>query len=231
MVIENFDPLKGEMLQLLDENGILNNKIAPTLTDEDVLKLYEYMMLSRVADKRAIVLQRQGKMITYIPQSGQEAAAAASVFALKSEDWLVPAFRELAGLLIRGAPLADLFVYLSGNEQGSTHARALNMTPFCIPIGSQILHAVGISWAAKIKKEPIVSMVFFGDGATSEGDFHDGLNFAGVFKIPIIFFCMNNQWAISVPREKQTAKYCAGKMDHIFCGPLLEGFLRVLIDT
>ncbi|MBR9699788.1 pyruvate dehydrogenase (acetyl-transferring) E1 component subunit alpha, partial [Candidatus Woesearchaeota archaeon] len=205
MVIEDFDPLKGEMLQVLDTDGNLSSKYPPSLKDEEVITLYKAMVLSRQMDWKATALQRQGRLITYIPQAGQEAAAAASVFALKKEDWLVPAFRELAGYILRGASLEDLLIYLSGNEQGSKNTASLNMLPLSIPIGSQIPHAVGISWAAKLKKDPIASLVFFGDGASSEADFHEGLNFAGVFKTPTVFFCMNNQWAISTPRSVQTA--------------------------
>ncbi|MDO8480678.1 MAG: pyruvate dehydrogenase (acetyl-transferring) E1 component subunit alpha [Nanoarchaeota archaeon] len=205
MTIEKYDPEKGQMLQILDPDGKLLKGVKGLLSDADVLKLYQVMVLSRMTDKKALAMQRQGRLITYIPQSGQEAAAAASVFALEKTDWIVPAFREMAGWLLRGVRLSEVFTYLRGNEQGSKNFPNHKMTPLSIPIGSQIPHAVGISWAAKLRGEKTVALVFFGDGATSEGDFHEGVNFGGVFKTPTIFFCMNNQWAISVPRTIQTA--------------------------
>jgi len=203
--IDSYDPEEGKQLQILDKDGNLSKDFIPSLTDEDVLKIYKVMVLARMTDKKCIALQRQGRMVTYIPQSGQEAAAVASVYALNKDDWLIPSFREMGGLILRGAHLADILIYLSGNEEGMKNTHLINTTPTSIPIGSQIPHATGITWAMKLQKKQTVGMVFFGDGSTSEGDFHEGLNFAGVFKTPTIFFCMNNQWAISVPREKQTA--------------------------
>ncbi|MBS3106758.1 pyruvate dehydrogenase (acetyl-transferring) E1 component subunit alpha [Candidatus Woesearchaeota archaeon] len=224
MVIENYDPLKGQMLQVLDAEGNLAQGFDGVLKNDDVLKLYQVMTLSRMTDKKALAMQRQGRLITYIPQSGQEAAAAASVYALTFEDWIVPAFREMAGWLLRGAKLKDVFLYLRGNEQGSKNMPKLRMTPLCVPIGSQIPHGVGISWAQKLKGENSITIVYFGDGATSEGEFHEAMNFGGVFKTPTIFFCMNNQWAISLPRSLQTSsKTLAQKA-------VAYGFPGVLVD-
>jgi pyruvate dehydrogenase E1 component alpha subunit len=124
---------------------------------------------------------------------------------LRKEDWIFPAFRELAATLTMGVPLKTFFLYWMGNEMGSRAPEGINVMPVAIPVGTQPLHAVGVAWAAKLKGEKIVTLTYFGDGATSKGDFHEAMNLAGVFKTPTIFFCQNNQFAISVPRKMQTA--------------------------
>ena len=204
MIIDDYDPLKGEILQILDKDGNYNEKFKPTLTDKEVIELYKIMYMGRFTDKKALALQRQGRMVTYVPTAGQEACSVGSVHALKKTDWFVPAFREAPGMFHRGSTLVDLLLYMKGFEKGSQHLREHNMTPMAVPVGTQIVHAVGLSWGAKIKGDKIGVMVHFGDGATSEGDFHEACNFAGVFQTPTVFFCNNNQWAISVPRKHQT---------------------------
>jgi pyruvate dehydrogenase E1 component alpha subunit len=124
---------------------------------------------------------------------------------LRKGDWIFPAFRELAATLTMGVPLKTFFLYWMGNEMGSRAPEGINVMPVAIPVGTQPLHAVGVAWAAKLKGEKIVTLTYFGDGATSKGDFHEAMNLAGVFKTPTIFFCQNNQFAISVPRKMQTA--------------------------
>src|SRR3989338_1183671 len=204
LVIEQYDPLKGQMLQLLDEKGSLSGKHQPMLSDEEALRLYKVMRLCRVMDQKALAMQRQGRMVTYVPTAGQEAASVGAIAALRKEDWVVPAFRETPGQIARGMKLSEVLLWQRGNEQGFSVMPSYRMMPVAVPVGSQTLHAVGISWAMKLRKEPLVAMTFFGDGGTSEGDFHEAMNFAGVFQAPTVFVCQNNQWAISVPRKKQT---------------------------
>jgi pyruvate dehydrogenase E1 component alpha subunit len=163
------------------------------------------MVFIRLADQRALMLQRQGRFGTYAPIWGQEACQMGSTYALQKGDWVIPAFREIGATVMMGIPLKSFYLYWMGNEMGSRASEEINVMPVSVPVGTQTLHAVGVAWAAKIKGDRVVSLVFFGDGATSKGDFHEAMNFSGVFKTPTIFFCQNNQFAISVPRSLQTA--------------------------
>jgi pyruvate dehydrogenase E1 component alpha subunit len=165
------------------------------------------MLLARRFDERLLSLQRQGRIGTFPPISGQEAAHLGAVAALRASDWMVPAFREMAADIWRGRPLESIIVYNNGYNEGSRIPAERNDMPISIPVGSQILHAVGIAWAAKYRGKNDVAMSFFGDGATSQGDFHEALNLAGVFQLPVVFVCQNNQWAISIPRAKQTRSH------------------------
>lgn len=196
---------KIDYLSILDENGVLDEKLAKdTLRDEDVVELYEYLCRCRALDETAFKLQRSGRMGTYPQNKGQEAAAIGSAFALqRGVDWLVPCYRENAALWMHGLPMHYVLLHWMGDERGNQIPAGVKMTPLCIPIGTQMLHATGIGWAMKLQKIPAVSITYFGDGATSEGDFHEAMNFASVFQTPTIFFCQNNHWAISVPRESQ----------------------------
>jgi pyruvate dehydrogenase E1 component alpha subunit len=144
-------------------------------------------------------------MGTYAPIWGQEACQVGSAYVLQRGDWVFPAFRELAASLMMGIPLKTVYLYWMGNEEGSRAPEGINVMPVSIPVGTHPLHAVGVAWAAKIRRDRIVIIAYFGDGATSKGDFHEAMNFAGVFKVPTLFFCQNNQFAISVPRKIQTA--------------------------
>lgn len=194
-------------LQILDENGKLDDKLAKdTLTDDQVIYLYEQMSIGRQLDEIAFKLQRSGRMGTYPQNKGQEANAVGAALALeKGVDWIVPCYRENAALFMHGLPMHYVLLHWMGDERGNQIPDGLKITPLSIPIGTHMLHAVGIAWAMKLRKERGVACTFFGDGATSEGDFHGAMNFAGVQQVPCIFYCQNNQWAISVPRETQTA--------------------------
>ena len=194
-----------EMYQVLDKDGNVNEKRMPKLTDAEIKRMYELMILSRVFDDIALRLQREGRLLTYASHRGQEAAQIGVALAMDKEDWLFPAFRENAAFIARGYPMEMLFQYWGGDERGMKIPEGMNFFTVAIPVSTQIPHAVGFAWAAKMKKEKYSTVVFFGDGATSKGDFHEGLNFAGVFKLPIVFICQNNQWAISVPRSRQSA--------------------------
>ncbi len=198
---------KIDYLSILDENGVLDESLAKdTLKDEEVLELYQYMCRCRALDETAFKLQRSGRMGTYPQNKGQEAAAIGSGYAAKrGVDWLVPCYRENAALWMHGLPMHYVLLHWMGDERGNQIPEGVKMTPLCIPIGTQMLHATGISWAMKLQKIPAVAVTYFGDGATSEGDFHEAMNFASVFQTPTVFFCQNNHWAISVPRESQMA--------------------------
>ena len=204
-MIENYDPLKGEMLRILHPDGRLEENLRPDLSDETVQNLYRKMVLIRLADQRALALQRQGRLGTYAPVIGQEAAQVGSAYALGKGDWVFPSFRETGVIYMRGVPLKDIYLYWMGDEAGQKVPEGVYVFPVSVPVGSHPLHAVGAAWAAKLQGEKICTIAYFGDGATSEGDFHEAMNFAGVFQTPTIFFCQNNQYAISVPRKKQTA--------------------------
>lgn len=194
-----------EWLQILDVDGNCDTGLMPPLSDDELQKFYEWMVLIRVFDQKALNLQREGRLGTYAPVLGQEAAQVGSAFALKPDDWMLPAFREGGAYLVRGLPMWMVLRYWLGDERGGQIPRDQHNFTVGIPVGTQIPHAVGMAWAAKLKREPVAVLVYFGDGATSKGDFHEGLNFAGVFKVPVVFLCQNNQWAISVPLRQQTA--------------------------
>ncbi len=205
-MVDDFDPLKGKMLQILDKGGkVVAPKLEPKLPAELLKKIYYTMVLSRLADDRFLKLQRGGRIGTFAPSVGQEAAQAGSAAALENDDWTVHSFREQAAYLFRGLPLEKIILYFGGDARGNRIPDGMNVLPMAVPVATQVLHAVGIAWAAKAKKEKSAVMCYFGDGATSEGDFYEGLNFAGVMKAPVVFVCQNNQYAISVPRGKQTA--------------------------
>jgi len=204
MYLDRFDPLKGERLEILDADGRVDESLRPDLPDEEIRRLYGRMHAMRAADQMALKLQREGRMGTYAPLWGQEACQAAAA-ALGPRDWLVPSYREMGAMWLRGVPLPTIYRYWIGDERGSVWEERLRVLPVAIPVGSQALHAVGIAWAMKLRREPAAVLVFFGDGATSEGEVLEALNFAGVFQTPTVFFCSNNQFAISVPRRRQTA--------------------------
>lgn len=195
---------KFEPYELLRPDGTINGA-EPDLSGEQLLMMYRWMVEARVFDERAVNLQRQGRLGTFAPLSGQEAAQVGSAFALQQTDWLFPSYREHAACAVHGQSWLDILTYWGGSEEGSRFPEDVNIFPVAIPIGTQIIHAVGMAWAAKIQKKPDAALVYFGDGGTSEGDFHEGLNFAGVFKTATVFFCQNNFYAISLPRSSQTA--------------------------
>ena len=195
---------KVEYLSILNDKGQLDSKLEPDIPEEVLLKLYRTMLLSRRFDERMLNLQRQGRIGTFAPISGQEAAHLGAVAPLRSSDWMVPAFRETGADIWRGRSLESIIAYYNGFNEAGEIPPEINSMPISVPVGSQILHAVGLAWAMKYRGTDDVAVAFFGDGATSQGDFHEGLNFAAVFDSPAIFVCQNNQWAISIPRSAQT---------------------------
>lgn len=193
-----------EWLQVLDQQGNCDEELRPPLADKEIQKLYEWMVLARTFDEKAFKLQREGRLGTYASILGQEAAQVGSAFALQPSDWMFPSFREAGASIVRGLPLRLIFQYWSGDERGSQVPQGQNDFPITIPVGTQIPIATGAAWAAKAKGDKIAIMAYLGDGATSKGDFHEGLNFAGVFSLPVVLLCQNNHWAISVPLGRQT---------------------------
>ena len=205
MPLTSLANFRVEKLQILDVNGNIDKKLMPKLTNKQIKQMYEAMFLTRIFDEKALSLQRQGRLGTYAPNKGQEAAQIGSAFTLNKEDFVFPAFRENGVYLSRGMPPELLFLYWAGDERGMFIPKDVNMFTVAIPVSTQILHAVGYSWGNKIKNKKNVTLTYFGDGATSKGDFHEAMNFAGVLKLPLVFICQNNQYAISVSVKEQTA--------------------------
>jgi pyruvate dehydrogenase E1 component alpha subunit len=191
-------------LSILDEDGGFDEALAPEVSDDLLHRMHRAMLLARRLDERMLKLQRQGRIGTFAPVSGQEAAQIGAMAALETQDWFVPSFRELAAAVWRGMPLKGILLYNAGYNEGGAVPEDAHDLPIAIPVATQIPHAVGLAYAAQYRETGAVAITFFGDGATSEGDFHEAINFAGVFATPTIFLCQNNQWAISVPREHQT---------------------------
>lgn len=194
-----------ESVQVLSEEGTLDEEMAPSLSDGQLLELYELMKRSRRLDERAISLQRRGELGTYAPAIGQEAAQVGSAFAMAGGDWIVPSFRESAALLTRGVPPHKLLWYALGMEEGAEIPEDDPVFPPAIPVGSQPLHAVGVGWGEQLQGRSNVAVTYFGDGATSEGDVYEALNFAGVYDAQTVFVCQNNRYAISTRLADQTA--------------------------
>jgi len=193
-----------EYLSILDSEGNLDTALEPKLSPDELKSLYRAMVLGRRLDERMVRLQRQGRIGTFAPIKGQEASQLGSTFTLRPSDWMVPSFRETAAMVWRGWPIEKLLLFFAGYLEGGQPAPRQHDLPITIPVATQLPHAVGLAYAAQYRGDDAVVMVFFGDGATSEGDFHEALNFAGVWHVPVVFVCQNNQWAISVPLKKQT---------------------------
>ncbi|HLP04082.1 MAG TPA: pyruvate dehydrogenase (acetyl-transferring) E1 component subunit alpha [Paludibacter sp.] len=206
MIFKDFDPREDQILRIIDNNGeILENDFMPDLDDGAIIQAYKSMLFARVADNMAVSFQRQGRMYTYPPIYGQEAIQIAAGMIMRENDWLAPAFREMGIMLAKNVTLKEIFLYYMGNEQGSKFSKAKHVLPICVPIGSQLLHGVGIGYSVKYQQKDEVVFPFIGDGGTSEGDFAEALNFAGVWKAPVVFTIQNNQYAISVPVQLQTS--------------------------
>lgn len=173
------------------------------MTSELARTMYEKMMFARLFDRKCVNLQRQGRIGTYVPFEGQEASQVGSALALDSNDWMFPTYRDHGATLTFGHSLRNILMYWNGRYEGAVPPEGKNIFPPAVPIASQLLHATGAAWAEKKKGSDRVAIAYFGDGATSEGDFHEGLNFASVFQAPVIFFNQNNGFAISVPTARQ----------------------------
>jgi 2-oxoisovalerate dehydrogenase E1 component alpha subunit len=191
--------------QFLDEHGKLVDQLPDFAKDHSTLKeLYRMMVLTRTFDKKAIALQRTGKMGTYAPINGQEAISTAIGHAMKPEDVLVPYYRDYSAQIQRGVKMSEILAFWGGDERGSQFACNSEDLPICVPIASQCLHAAGVAFAFQYRNQARVAVVCIGEGGTSEGDFYEAMNVAGTWNLPVVFVVNNNQWAISVPRNKQT---------------------------
>ena len=207
------DPQQA-VIRVLGDDGVIDPAIDPGLSNDEVLRIYAAMVRTRWVDDRLVSLQRQGRIGFHIGSIGEEATIIGAAFALRTEDWLFPAYREFGAALLRGFPLQSYFDNMFGNANDPakgrqmpdhyTHAKT-RLASVSSPIGTQIAQAVGLALAAKLRGDDVVALTYFGEGATSSNDFHNGMNFGGVFRAPVVFLCRNNGWAISVPSERQTA--------------------------
>jgi pyruvate dehydrogenase E1 component subunit alpha len=175
------------------------------LDESDFLELYRQLVLLRTYDERSAVYHRQGRIGTYAIFWNHEAMQVGATYALERDDWIFPSYRESAIGLLRGMPAATILSWWRGHPSGWWNPLEYNLGSICIPIATHVPHAAGLAWGKKLHGERTAAIVFFGDGATSEGAFHEGANFAGVMRAPLILLCNNNQWAISTPLSAQTA--------------------------
>src|SRR6187402_3324849 len=175
------------------------------LDDDALLELHRSLVLLRTYDERSVVYHRQGRIGTYAIFRGHEAIQAGVVHALEERDWIFPSYRDSAIGLLRGLPAATVLQWWRGHPSGWWNPEDVNVASICVPIASQVPHAAGLAWGLRLKGSDAVAAVLFGDGATSEGAFHEGANVAAVVKAPLVLVCNNNQWAISTPLEEQTA--------------------------
>ena len=205
MLTDVYNPIKGEMFQVMDKTGkIVNKKYKPNIPNELLIKMYKTMLLSRIQDEKSLKYQRQGRMLTFAPSLGQEGVQVATAAATEDRDWVSSAFRENATWLWKGQPMENILLYWCGNEEGSRIPEGVNLLPVAVPIGSQFNHAVGLGMSFQYKNEDSVVLAYIGDGGTSEGEFYEGINYAGAFNTPNIFIIQNNQFAISTSRNFQT---------------------------
>jgi 2-oxoisovalerate dehydrogenase E1 component alpha subunit len=201
-------------VRVLRDDLTLDSLYDPGLSPAEVMELYRHMVTTRLLDERLVSLQRQGRIGFHVGSLGEEAAILGAAYAMRKSDWIFPCYREFGAALMRGLELQVFVHNMFGNAKDTVRGRQMPDHYTCrrvgwvsisSPVGTQITQATGFAWGAKIQKQDVATLVYFGDGATSSSDFHSGMNFAGVFKIPTIFFCRNNGWAISVPTQRQTA--------------------------
>lgn len=206
--------LREDCFRILDESNVADPKRDPKIAKELLLRMYKNMALTRAYDERGMMLQRQGRIGFYVPSFGQEAIQTGTAAALQDSDWVFPSYREPGVFLYRNAPMETMFCNLWGNSGDNAKGRQMpvhysfadkRLFSVSSPIATQVIQAVGASMAGRIQKTKEVAITYFGDGATSENDFHTGMTFAGVYKAPTIFICTNNQYAISVPLSRQCA--------------------------
>jgi pyruvate dehydrogenase E1 component alpha subunit/2-oxoisovalerate dehydrogenase E1 component alpha subunit len=221
------------LLTALRDDGTVDPALDPGLGREDLLFLFRKMLLLRALDDKAVLLQRAGRIGFYVPSSGQEAAEIGSGFALKDGDWLFPSYRDQGAALARGYPLSSIVGQLFGNASDAIKGhqmpnhwcdRSINLVSVSSPVATQLPQAVGAGYAAKLRGDNVAVIAYFGDGGTSTGDFHAAMNFAGVYGTPTVFFCSNNQYAISLPVARQTAS------DSIAAKAAAYGFEGIRVD-
>ncbi len=195
-----------QTIQILNEEGeVVNEAAMPELSDEQLQELMKRMVYTRILDQRSISLNRQGRLGFYAPTAGQEASQLASQFALEKEDFILPGYRDVPQMIWHGLPLSQAFLWSRGHFKGGDIPEGVNVISPQIIIGAQYVQAAGVALGMKKRGQKSVAITYTGDGGTSQGDFYEGINFAGAYKAPAIFIIQNNQFAISTPREKQTA--------------------------
>jgi len=211
-----------ERLAILDTEGAVDAALMPEIDPSRIRDLYRDMVLMRTFDTKALKLQRQGRMGTWPPIKGQEAIQAGVALAMGENDWLIPAFREHGIMVLRGVPLHLVFAYWAGDERGSSYPEGVRCFPVAVPVGSQWQHGTGVGLSLKLRGEDAVAVTFGGDGSTSEGDFHEAVNCAGVFGAKTVFVIQNNQWAISMPLHQQTAAETLAQKAHAYGIPGIQ---------
>jgi pyruvate dehydrogenase E1 component alpha subunit len=219
----------ADILRIIgDGRDIPDAPVPDGLADKDLIELFRWLVLLRIFDERSVALQRQGRIGTYALYWGEEGTQAGALYACDDEDWVFPSYRQNAIGILRGVPASTILAWWRGygGRHGFYNVRDHRVGPICVPIATHLPHAVGVAWASKIRGDRTASLSWFGDGATSEGDFHEGMNFAAVLKVPTVFFCVNNQWAISTPYSKQTATATIAEKAAAYGMPgvLIDGF-------
>jgi pyruvate dehydrogenase E1 component alpha subunit len=197
-------PAERDLRRVIGDVDGTGDREVDGLGEQELLELYRSMVLLRTYDERSVVYHRQGRIGTYAIFWNHEAMQAGAFHALEDEDWVFPSYRESAIGLLRGMPAATVLSWWRGHPAGWWNPADYRVASICVPIGTHVPHAAGLAWGKKLKGERACALVFFGDGATSEGSFHEGANFAAVTRAPLILFCNNNGWAISTPLEAQT---------------------------
>jgi pyruvate dehydrogenase E1 component alpha subunit len=198
-------PAERDLRRVIGDGEAIPDGEVAGLDESALLELYRSLVLLRTYDERSVVYHRQGRIGTYAIFWNHEAMQAGSVHALADEDWIFPSYRESAIGLLRGMPASTVLSWWRGHPAGWWNPADYNVASICVPIGTHVPHAAGLAWGKKLRGESAVAIAYFGDGATSEGSFHEGANFAGVMRAPLVLFCNNNQWAISTPVSAQTA--------------------------
>ena len=197
--------VERDLRRVIGDGESAQDGVVEGLGDPDLVELYRQLVLLRTYDERSLVYHRQGRIGTYAIFWNHEAMQVGTVSALEDDDWIFPSYRESAIGLLRGMPPQTVLSWWRGHPAGWWNPADYNVGSICVPIGTHVPHAAGLAWGKKLRGETTCAIAFFGDGATSEGSFHEGANFAGVMKAPLVLFCNNNQWAISTPLELQTA--------------------------
>ncbi len=198
-------PAERDLRRVIGDGEAIPDGEVEGLTEQNLLELYRSMVLLRTYDERSVVFHSQGRIGTYAIFWNHEAMQAGSVYALEREDWVFPSYRESAIGLLRGMPAATILSWWRGHPAGWWNPLDWNVASICVPIATHVPHAAGLAWGKKLRGESACAIAYFGDGATSEGSFHEGANFAAVMRAPLVLFCNNNQWAISTPLSAQTA--------------------------
>ena len=211
-----------ERLEILDPTGTVDDDLMPDLDPDRIRGIYRDMVQMRAMDEKALKLQRQGRMGTWPPIKGQEAIQTGVAQAMEDGDWLLPAFREHGIMLLRGVPGHLIYAYWAGDERGSSYPEGVRVFPVAVPVGSQWQHGTGVGLSLKLRGEKSVAVTLGGDGSTSEGDFHEAMNCAGVFQSNSVFVIQNNQWAISIPLHQQTAAETLAQKAHAYGIPGIQ---------